>query len=332
MDRQPGGAPRPRPDQQTGYPAAFDGSSYFAAGAVQQGFVTQTVNLLSTGLTASAIDAGGLNLVFGGRVISGNAFPPDQGQIEVTMLAADGTTVLGTSTVQAPNTTDRWALVGGTTALLAGTRFVEYTFTATRQPSETYDESFLDDAFVSTAAVGVPTPDGAYNEAAVTDATTGAAQIALTSPVLYTNWVDNVPHTITWNNFGNAGASTQSVAITLYQETSLGAGLPSEPKLLETITAGTSNTGSYTWIPTPATVPYGTYGLIIQVSLVGTPSVFDRSTEAFTVPENGSNYYVNDGSTANDQYTTAAWARTATTASCRANRCRTSTMCCGNIR
>ena len=31
---------------ETGYPAAYDGGSYFAAGTVQQGFVTQTVNLL----------------------------------------------------------------------------------------------------------------------------------------------------------------------------------------------------------------------------------------------------------------------------------------------
>ena len=78
------------------------------------------------------------------------------------------------------------------------------------------------------------------------DTTTGAAQIVLTSPVLYMNWVDNAPHLITWDNFGIAGASNQSVNITLYQETSLGSGLPSEPKLLETIASAVSNTGSYT--------------------------------------------------------------------------------------
>ena len=32
--------------EETGYPVAFGGSSYFAAGAVQQGTVSQTVNLL----------------------------------------------------------------------------------------------------------------------------------------------------------------------------------------------------------------------------------------------------------------------------------------------
>ena len=291
--------------QETGYPVGFGGSSssYYAAGAVQQGTVSQTVNLFTSGLTADEIDSGDLNLVFGGRVTSGPSFPPDQGQITVTMLNSEDQ-VLGTSTVQAPNTSGRWALVGGTTALLAGTQYVEYTFTATRQTGETYDESFLVNAFVSTAPIGVATADGAYQAPAVADPTTGAGQIALTSPVLYTNWVDNSPQTISWGNFGNAGASDQSVAITLYQLTSLGTGLPSEPQYLDTITAGTSNTGSYTWIPS-STVPAGTYGLLIQVSLVGDPGVFDRTTEWFTVPPDGSTYYVNDASTADDQYTTA---------------------------
>lgn len=270
-----------------------------------QGNVTQTVNLFANGLTATEINAGGIDLVFGGRVRSGAAFPTDLGQIEVTFLGTDGSTVLGSSTVQAPNVSDRWALVGGTAALPSGTQYVEYTFTATRQAGETYDELFLDDAFVSTTAAGVPTTDGAYAAAAVADTTAGTGQIALTSPVLYVNWVDNAPHTITWDSFGDAGAASQSVQISLYQETSLGAGLPSEPKLLDIITAGVANTGSYTWIPANTSVPYGTYGLMIQVSLVGDPAVSSRSTEAFTVPENGTDYYVNDGSTANDQYTTA---------------------------
>ena len=291
--------------QQTGYPAAFTGGSYYVPGAVQQGFVTQTVKLLNSGLSASQIDAGGLNLVFGGRVISANSFPPDQGQITITLLAADDKTVLGSTTVQAPNITDRWALVGGTTALLAGTRYVQYTFTATEQTGgEAYDGSFLDDAFVSTSPIGVATSDGAYSSPAVADSTSGAAQITLTAPVLYVNWADNAPHVITWNNYGTAAAANQSVTIELYQETPVGNGLPGEPKLLETI-ATVPNTGSYTWIPTPATVPYGTEGLIIQVSLVSDPAVAARSTEPFTVPPNGDTYYVNDGSTANAQYTTA---------------------------
>ena len=98
----------------------------------------------------------------------------------------------------------------------------------------------------------------------------------------------------------------QSVDIALYQETPLGTGLPSEPKLLQTITSGAGSTGSFVWNSTPATILYGMYGLIVQVSLVNDPAASSRSTEPFTVPENGINYYVNDTSTANDQYTTAA--------------------------
>jgi Ca2+-binding RTX toxin-like protein len=286
--------------QQTGYPAAYDGSDYFGAGGTQQGFVQQTVNLVASGLSAGQIDSGTLDLVFGGRVRSGAAFPADQGQITVVFLAANGTTQLGTETIQAPNTTDRWALVGGKAALPSGTRFVQYTFTATRQPGETYDESFLDDAFVSTVTDGLATPAGAYQAAAVADTTSGAARIALTSPVLHVNWLDNVPHTITWDSFGTADAPTQSVRIDLYQQTATGLAL------LANITPGVSNTGSYTWIPTAAVVPPGTYGLFIQVSLVSDPGVFDRSTEPFTVPETGSTYYVNDTyAPASDQYTTA---------------------------
>jgi hypothetical protein len=88
---------------QNGYPTAYDGSDYFAAGATSEGFVTQAVNL-------GTPVASGTDLVFGGRVRSANAFPPDQGQITVTFYGSGGTgtTALGSSTALAPNTTARW--------------------------------------------------------------------------------------------------------------------------------------------------------------------------------------------------------------------------------
>ncbi len=125
----------------------------------------------------------------------------------------------------------------------------------------------------------------------------GGPALALTYPDLYTDWEDTVPHTITWNSFGNADAS--SVRIDLLQDT------PDGPKLLTTIASAIADTGSYVWIPADSGIGYGTYGLRIQISLVNDPGVFDRSAEPFTVPENGNTYYVNDGSTAGDQYTTA---------------------------
>ena len=39
---------------------------------------------------------------------------------------------------------------------------------------------------------------------------------------------------------------------------------------------------------------------------MGDPEAFDRSVETFTVPENTKTFYVNDGSTTGDVYTTAA--------------------------
>ncbi len=293
------------PASVSGYPPAFNGGDYFAAGQVQSGFVTQTVDLLGSGLTAAQIDGGGLNLIFGGRVRSGISFPPDTGQIQVTLLNASKVQIGTTVIVAAPNVADRWALVGGTTALLSGTRYVIFQFTATRQTGNSYDESFLDDSFLGTVGAGSAAPDGPYPTAAVSDTTAGVGRIMLTSPVLYVNWIENAPHLITWANFGNAGVSTQSVRIDLYQDVPVSSGGPPEPKFLLTITASTANTGSYTWIPTPGQIPFGTHGLRIQVSLVSSRGVFDRSTEAFTIPENSTNYYVNDSSTANDQYTTA---------------------------
>ena len=279
----------------TGYPAAFDGSGYFAAGSTQLGFAQQTVDLLASGLSAAAIDAGALDLVYGGRVRSGNESPADQGQITVTFLAADGTTQLGTATANAPNVSDRWALVGGQVQIPVGARFVVYRFQATRESGST-DDAFLDDAFVSTVAHGADTAAGAYPTPDPTPES-GGPQLALTYPDLYTDWEDTVPHTITWDSFGDA--TNSSVQIELLQDT------PDGPKLLTTIASAVADTGSYVWIPANTGIGYGTYGLRIQISLVNDPGVFDRSAEAFTVPENGNTYYVNDGSTVGDQYTTA---------------------------
>jgi hypothetical protein len=51
--------------------------------------------------------------------------------------------------------------------------------------------------------------------------------------------------------------------------------------------------GQLTWTPADSGVAYGTYGLRVQVSLVGNRVVLDRSTEPFAVPENTNTLYVN---------------------------------------
>src|SRR5205085_1792296 len=80
---------------------------------------------------------------------------------------------------------------------------------------------------------------------------------------------------------------------------------PNGPAFRSTIALSTADTGRYSWTPSANGLTYGDSGLHIRVISVVNASVYDMSTEAFKVPENGSIYYVNDSSTAGDQYTTA---------------------------
>ena len=115
----------------------------------------------------------------------------------------------------------------------------------------------------------------------------------LTSPKLYVDWIDDEPMQITWNSFGND--SDSPVQIDLYRETADG------PQFWMNIAPSAADDGSYSWIAADSGVTYGTYGLLIQISLVGNPNVFDRSTETFTVPEDNNSFYVSpDGSNRND--------------------------------
>ena len=67
--------------------------------------------------------------------------------------------------------------------------------------------------------------------------------------------------------------------------------------------AATPDDGEFLWTPADSGIPFGTYGLRIQVSWVGNPVVLDRSQEPFTVPEDGTDFFVDDHSNANDEYT-----------------------------
>ena len=104
--------------------------------------------------------------------------------------------------------------------------------------------------------------------------------------------------TIRWDSQGNDGESL--VSIDLYQDG------PHGPALLLHI-ATTADDGQHTWIPfDDSGIDFGTYGLRIVVSLVDHPRVTDGSIEPFSVPEDGSEYYVNvagDGNLADNEYT-----------------------------
>jgi hypothetical protein len=72
----------------------------------------------------------------------------------------------------------------------------------------------------------------------------------------------------------------------------------------QTLSANEANDGNYTW-----NILLGTYNVsdqyVIRITSISTPAILDRSDAVFSVIPPISNYYVNDGSTVNDVFTTA---------------------------
>ena len=123
----------------------------------------------------------------------------------------------------------------------------------------------------------------------------GIPHIALQSPDLYVDAIRGKSLAIRWESFNNVDGSP--VKIDLYQDT------PDGPAFLATIVASTADDGEFLWTPSTSGIAFGTYGLRIQVSWAKNPVVLDRSQEPFTVPEDGTDFFVDDGSNAGDQYT-----------------------------
>ncbi|HEY8431821.1 MAG TPA: right-handed parallel beta-helix repeat-containing protein, partial [Sandaracinaceae bacterium] len=123
----------------------------------------------------------------------------------------------------------------------------------------------------------------------------GVPHIALRTPDLYVDAVRERALPIRWESFGNDSGS--DVRIDLYQDT------PDGPAFLATIAAATPDDGEFLWTPEASGIAHGTYGLRIQVSWVDNPVVLDRSQEPFTVPEDGTDYFVDDRSNADDEHT-----------------------------
>ena len=277
-------------------PAPFAGANYFSAGSNTVTTVEQTVNLLAQGVSASDIDTKNLSAVFGGRIRSAAETTNDKGQLTITFLNSSQGTI-SQETVLASNVSDRWELVGDRLTIPAGTRFINYRFTATKQTGTTND-SYLDGAFLYVQDSSVAPNLGATGNTTAELTQNVAAHLVLRSPDLYKDWDRNAPLNIRWDSFGNTSGTP--VKIDLYQDTTQG------PQFLLTITAATADTGSFTWIAANSGIDYGTYGLRVQISLVGNQTIESRSTETFTVPENSTTFYVNDASTTNDEYTSAA--------------------------
>src|SRR5262249_22090504 len=198
----------------------------------------------------------------------------------------------------AQNLSDRWELTGGRLHLPLGTRFLRFRFEASRQTGPDND-SFLDGAFVYVLSDTVAPNQGAVRDTTAEDIEPARAHLALRYPDLYTDWLRDSPHPIRWDSFNNATES--NVRIDLYKDDPvLG------PTLLLPIVASTPDDGEFIWTPSANAVAYGTLGLRIQIALLSDPTVVDRSTETFSVPELGDTYWVDDQSNANDEYTPGA--------------------------
>jgi len=282
---------------ESGSPSAFEGSDYFAAGNIEEGFAEQTVDLLAAGYTPGELDAQSLQAVFGGRIRSMAEADLDRGRIELTFL--DGSdAILDQVTVDSTNPTDRWDLAGDRVQISIGTRRVVLRFVADRE-SGSSNNSYLDHAFLYMVTEQDVLNQGAYGGTAG-HVYSAEPHLALRSPDLYVDWVFDRQHIIEWDSYGNTANSP--VRIDLYQDS------PDGPALIATLEEEIPDTGEYLWIPSihPATqdlLDFGIHGLRIQISLSHDSRILDRSTEPFSLPEAGINYYVDDAANLNDEYT-----------------------------
>ncbi len=279
---------------QSANPAPFAGTNYFNGGANPTTTLTQSINLLTSGFTASQLDTQDLALTFGGRVRSANEAAKDEGQI--TLIVRDGSNnILGAPrVVQSTRNTERWELIGGRFYLPTGARTVEFQYLATRR-SGTTNDAYLDGAFVTVQASTTIADAGAYSLTTLDVAQ--RPHLVLRSPDLYKDWERDKPLSIRWDSFGNA--NEDPVVIDLYQDTAQG------PQFVTRISTGTPDDGEFSWIAANNGINYGTYGLRIQLSLGTNATILDRSTETFTVPENTNTFFVNDGVLLGDEYVTA---------------------------
>jgi hypothetical protein len=265
---------------QSSSPTPWQGSNYFFAGANAVTTLDQTVDLTASGFSGAQLDSLNPNLVFGGRIRSASENPPDSGSITVTFYDGSGN-VLHQYSASAGNTTDRWELVGSQVSIPTGARTARFRFTAVRASGST-DDSYLDGTFVYVVP-NAKAPDlGAYGDTAAEAVRSSSQHLVLRSPDLYADWLRDKPLPIRWDSLGNVANAPVRIDLIL-------------GNTVINITPATPDSGEFDWIAANSGIGYGTYGLRIQISLVGDATVYDRSRETFTVPENNNSFFVNDG-------------------------------------
>ncbi|MBI84895.1 MAG: hypothetical protein CMJ81_17005, partial [Planctomycetaceae bacterium] len=277
-------------------PAPFAGDAYYFAETNMQGFAEQTIDLVAVGLDPAALDSQDLVAVFGGRVRSADETVLDRGKLTLTFLNAAGATI-DEQVVLSSNPIDRWELFGDRIGLPTGTRSIRFRFDAIGDSGVTAD-SYLDHTFLYVHADTIGPDQGAGGHAPTDSARSPTPRLALRTPDLYVDFERDRPHELVWDSYGNIGDA--GVRIDLLQDTAAG------PVLLANISPVTEDDGQFTWTPANTAIDFGTFGLRIRISMVDNPTVLDRSSEAFAVPEDGADFFVNDRDTTDDQLTTAA--------------------------
>jgi parallel beta-helix repeat protein len=271
----------------------FDGTMYFASGNSAAGFSEQTIDLLANGFTTAQLDSQDFIATFGGRVRTVAESLRDSATITLKFFnSADQ--LITQVTTPSSSEVDRWSLVGDRVRIPVGTRKLGYRFDSTRA-SGTSNDAALDHAFVRVHSDRIAPDLGATGNTYLDVPSSGAPQIALRSPDLYTDWERGESQSIRWESYGNT--AHVPVRIDLYQDG------PHGPAFVTTIAASTADDGEFTWAPENSSIAFGTHGLRFHVQLVGDEIVLDRGTEPYSVPENTTTFFVNDRVTTDDQHT-----------------------------
>jgi Ca2+-binding RTX toxin-like protein len=254
----------------------FESTSEFESGTAANPTLQQTVNLSAD---ATAIDAGSLQIAFGGMIslLSGGA----TAQISVQFYNASDVQI-GDSVIATAASVSLWTRAFQTAYAPVGARSVQFLFSVTNSGGS--QGALIDDAFLGVIAQGVGQDQGVRDAPDNVPGDGANGRILLTSPNLYQNWVASTQEFITWDSYG--AAVGKPVDILLLQQTASGL------KPIATIAAGAPDTGEFSWSPSNSDIAPGTTGLKIEIVSAANPNISSITTESFTVPVVGSEFYV----------------------------------------
>ena len=171
----------------------FESTAEFDSGAAANPTLQQTVSLASY---ASAIDAGSLQIAFGGMIslLSASA----TAQISVEFYNASHVQI-GNAVIPTGANVGQWTRAFETVYAPVGARSVQFLFSVTNANSS--QGALIDDAFLGVVAQGVGQDQGVRGAADVVPGESVDGRIQLTSPNLYQNWVASTEEFITWDSY-----------------------------------------------------------------------------------------------------------------------------------